>query len=497
MTKPGEPTILSSGISGLDLILHGGFPADHPYLVTGEPGTGKTSLVLQFLSQGVNEGESAIYVSFSESLIELRRVADSHGWPLDKIEVAEMARDLSERSAAGSSIFHSAEVELPNAIAKIIDLIERVKPTRLAIDSLTELHNMAESDRAYRRALFELKAALEERHVTALFIEGRGSITKMPVESLVHGVIDLHMKTPLYGPVHRSLEIKKLRGRAYETGVHDFTIVKGGLEVYPRIRPRQIHRQIGRGEPVRSGVEALDELVGGGIDRGANSLLLGPSGTGKSTIVIHFAMAAAERGEYAVIYAFDEDAETVVRRAEAMELPLAPYLDSGHIRIQAINVVELSPGHFAHLVREDVVHRRVTFVAIDSLNGYLHAMPGESALVPHLHDLLTYLGAQGVTIMMTMTLTGLLTTHPKKVAHLSYLADTILLLRYIEEVDTIHKSIVAVKHRTRDHNKRVRRLTLGRGGVHIGEPLSVSTVTGGEQLSDEDDHSRFDEEGEQ
>ena len=475
-TKKKEAILLSSGISGLDSILHGGFPARRTFLLKGDPGSGKTSLALQFLSHGALHGESTIYFSFSESLLELQDVADSHGWPLDKIEVFELASEISKRSSAGSSIFHSAETELPDLISKIIALVERVKPTRIGIDSLTELRNMADSDRSYRRALFRLKVALEELEVTTLFIDSRSRENRPESESLVHGVIDLHMETPIYGPVQRSLTVTKLRGRSYETGFHDFTILTGGLHVYPRIRPREIHRNIGGGEPVLSGVEALDQLLGGGLDRGTNSLILGASGTGKSMILLHYTLAAAARGEKAVIYTFDEDVATFVRRAENMELPLSQYLHSGHIRIEAINAAELSPGHFAHLVREDITEREVSFLSIDSLNGYLYAMPGENALIPHLHDLLVYLGAQGVVAILTMTLSGLFTSETNRVADLSYLADTIVLLRYLDQGNQISKSITAVKQRTRDHQKSVRELSFGPGGIHISPAFSGSTA---------------------
>lgn len=480
MTKQRGRTTLSSGITGLDVILRGGYPAEHAYLIKGVPGTGKSSLVFQFLSTGVQNGESAVYVSFSESLSELQHVADAHGWPLDKIEVAELSSEISIRSSGGSSIFQSAEVELPAVISAIMDLVERVKPTRMGIDSLTELRNIAESDRAYRRALFRLKAALEEHKVTTLFVGATAEPDRSTAESLVHGVIDMKMATPLYGSTHRFLEVTKLRGQGYESGIHDFTIVTGGLKVYPRIRPEKIHRRIGSAGLVRSGIEALDKLVGGWLDRGTNSLILGAAGTGKSSIVLHYALAAAERGEKSTIYSFDEDVETILGRAKAVELPLAQFLESGAIRIAALDASDLSPGHFAHLVTEEVARREISFLAIDSLSGYRHAMPADTALVPHMHDLQVYLGAQGVVAMLTMTLSGLFAANPQQVAHLSYLADTILLLRYIEVGDRIHKSIAAVKQRTRDHEKLIRRLSFGRGGIEIGEPFPPSVSLMGE-----------------
>lgn len=473
-----EPTLLSSGSSGLDSILHGGLPAHQAYLVLGRAGTGKTSLVLQFLSQGAHRGESTVYVSFSESLLELQNVADAHGWPLDDIEIAELATSISQRSAAGSSIFHSTEVELPDTISRIIDIVERVQPTRLGIDSLTELRNMAESNRSYRRALFRLKASLQKRGITTLFVGEKGQKTKTEAESLVHGVMELHMETPVYGPVHRYLEIKKVRGRTYETGFHDFSIVTGGLEIYPRIRPRETRRKIGNHRPVRSGVKALDNLLGGGLDRGTTTLVVGPSGVGKSSVVMQYVIAAAQRGEKSVIYTFSEGQETIKRRAHGMGLPLSKFLKSGHIRIQNLDSADLTPGHFAHLVHEDVEHRDVAFAAIDSLNGYVQAMPGARALIPNLNDLLTFLGARGIVMMLVMSRNDFLSTRtfPKQMTYLNYLADTVLHLDFFKQGGAVHKSITALKQRTRDHEKFVRRLTFGRGGIQLGEPLDQSSV---------------------
>ncbi len=473
-----DQIILSSGNAGLDSILHGGLPSQYSYLVQGQSGTGKTTLVLQFLSEGAKRGESTVYVSFSESLFELQQVAQSHGWPLDKIEVAELAPTISRRSAAGSSIFHSTEVELPDVISRIIDIVERVEPTRLGIDSLTELRNMAESNRSYRRALFRLKASLQKRGVTTLFVGEKGEEAKTEAESLVHGVLELHMETPVYGPVHRVLEIKKIRGRTYETGLHDFSIVTGGLEVYPRIRPGTHRREIGADEPVQSDVEALDRLLGGGLDRGTTSLVVGPSGVGKSSVVMQFCIAAAQRGEKSVIYTFSENPETTKRRARGMGLPLSRFLESGHIRILPVESSEHTPGHFVHLVREDVKHRGVTFVAIDSLNGYVQAMPDAMALIANLNDLLTYLGARGIVTMLVITRNIALpsTAQPRQIEYLSYLSDTVLYLNYFKDDGAVHKSITALKQRTRNHEKLVRRLTLGQGGLQIGEPLKQVTA---------------------
>jgi circadian clock protein KaiC len=466
-----QTEVLSSGVAGLDAVLHGGFPVNHPYLIKGAPGTGKTTLALQFLFEGLRQGEKAVYVSFSESMGELRDVAESHNWPLEAIEVCELAGDISRRAVSGSSIFYAADVDLPEVIAKILEVVERVEPSRLVIDSLSELRNMAESRRHYRRALFKLKVSLEGAGVTTLFVGEKGLHSKTEAESLVHGVLNLEMDTPVYGPTRRRLEVSKIRGRTYETGYHDFEIVTGGLEVFPRIRPKAKRHWVGDGESVSSGVEALDHLLGGGLDRGTSSLFMGASGTGKSTVVMQFAIAAAERGEKVVMYTFDEDIGTIRRRASGMGLPLASQLDSGLIRIRTIDAAEMSPGQFAHLVRTDVEDRGADFISIDSINGYMHAMPSDESIISHLHDLLTYLGSQGIVIMLVMTLGGLLRTQEEDLANLSYLADSIVLLRYFEYRGAIRKSITVAKHRTGAHETHIRELMLGDGGVEIGEPI--------------------------
>lgn len=487
MTTSKDTTLLHSGIPGLDSILHGGLPAGHAYLVTGASGTGKTTLAMQFLIEGAIHGESTVFIGFSESLEELYVVADAHGWPIDRVEVIELASRFVKRGAEGSSIFRSAEVELPEAVSKIMEVVEAVEPTRVAIDSLTELRNMAETSRAYRRALFQLKVRLEQMGTTTLLMGGKYPKARREVESVVHGVIDLYMDTPVYGAVTRHLEVKKMRGRRYESGFHDFAIVTGGLEVFPRIRPREIHRKIGNGDPVRSGVESLDKLVGGGLDHGTTTLLLGASGTGKTTTILQYAVATALRGERAVVYSFNEGIPTMKRRAEGLDMPLAQYIDRDLICIRSIDPAELTPGHFAHLVRQEVTQREVTFVAIDSINGYHHAMPDRQALVQHLQDLLTYLGSQGILMMLVMTLGGLLEATAQRVARLSYLADTILLFEYLEEEGVIGKSIAAIKHRTRNHEKCMRRLSFGPGGLQVGEQLTDVPSRQWIDAADEDD----------
>lgn len=478
MTDAERPPLLSSGIPGLDSILHGGFAAERAYLITGRPGTGKTSLGMQFLSDGAKNGEDTVYISFSESRAEIRRVADAHGWPVDDIEVVEMAPELARRTISGSSIFHGAEVELPALVERIIDIIDERGARRLVVDSLAELRRIAETDRAYRRALFQLKVSLERSGTTTLFVGEKPQAGRTEPESIVHGIIELEMVTPVYGPVQRRLEVKKIRGRKYETGLHDFAIVTGGLRVFPRLRVAEGGRWLGVRRPLHSGVASLDRLLGGGLERGTTTLLLGPSGTGKSSIVMQYAVTAAERGEDALVYSFAEDVETIKRRADKMALSLNEHLDSGAICIRTVDASELSLGQFVHRVRQDVDRRDPAFVAMDSIDGYIHAMRDDRALVSNLRDLLAYLGGQGTVMMLVMTLKGVFGVEPNRGVNLNYLADAILYFRYFEKGGAVHKSIAALKHRTCDHEKLVRELHLGRGGVRLGEPIDGEWTRG-------------------
>ncbi|MFW5966107.1 MAG: ATPase domain-containing protein [Persicimonas sp.] len=480
-----EQADIPTGVPGLDTILHGGLPCPHAYLVKGSPGTGKTSLALQFLSEGARRGEPTVYISFSESRTELNRVANSHGWPLDDIEVCELAADISQRAVSGSSIFHGAEIDLPEVLSTILEVVERVEPTRLALDSLTALRYMAETHRHYRRALFQLKVSLEEAGVTALFVGEKSERAKTEAESLVHGVIDLEMNIPEYGPVKRYLQVGKIRGRSFETGFHDFSIVTGGLEVYPRVRPEALRRRTGEGEPLKSGVESLDKLLGGGFDGGTTGVILGPSGTGKTLMVVQYAIAAAERGEKALIYTFSEDVATLEQRAERLDLPLGECLDSGMVTIEAIDPPETSPGHFFHKIRRAISGEQVSFVALDSLNGYSLSVPKRQALIPHLHELRTHLGRKGVAMLLIITLSGIFGTKSGRSTQLSYLADAIVYLRYFEEKGVVRKAITAVKNRARDHEKLVREFIISAGGVKVGAPLPQFNSLRTSEASDE------------
>ena len=459
----------STGVAGLDIISNSGVVVGTLNLIQGQPGTGKTTLSLQFLLAGAGNGERVLYIPFSESRREIELVATAHGWPLDRIAIRELGPHVFSHGdeASSPSIFHPADVELPHAIAAIETAVREVKPSRLVLDSLTELRNLAESKRHFRRALLRLKAFLEEHQVTSLLIDDLPDHSE--AESIAHGVIRLERRTPAYGPVRRQLEIVKLRGVAFHDGHHDFVIARGGLEVFPRIRPKIGERRIAPKE-IESGVAGLDRICSGGLDRATTIMVMGPSGAGKSTVVLQYALAAAAREESSAIFAFDEDIATIRERARSLDLPLESILERGRVRIHGSDAAELSPGEFSARVRAEV-DAGASIVVLDSLNGYLLAMPEERSLVPHMHDLLSFLGRRGVTTFVVLTLAGLLEPERPTSQELSYLADTILLLRYFEATGAVRTSISVVKHRTADHERLIREFDIGRGGIRIGEPI--------------------------
>jgi circadian clock protein KaiC len=451
-------------------------------MIRGQSGTGKTTLAMQFLLQG----ERGVYFSFAESKRELEGVSEQHGWVIDEIKICELAADLSQQTDLGSSIFHAVESEMPEVLEQIYETIEHVKPTRIVIDPLSELKNIAQSERNFRRVLVQLKLMLERHGTTAIFVVGEKYGSDEGFESIAHGLIEMERETPAYGPMRRRIQVAKMRGRTFEEGFHDFEIIAGGLQIYPRVRPKAFERKIGGHERIKSGVAALDRLLGGGLDHGTSTLVAGPSGTGKSSVCLQYALAAAERGEHAVMYSFDEDTDTIRRRASSMKLELDPHLESGAIRIQVVDAAEMSPGRFSHLVRTDIEERDVTFIVLDSLNGYMHSMPSEKALVQHLHDLMTFVGNQGHVLMFTMVMHGLLDGPGAPFGHLSYLADTVLMLRYFEQVGYRSKSITAAKHRTGSHEHLIRQLHFGDGGVRLGDRLDKLTDVIDSPPSEED-----------
>lgn len=462
---------LSTGIAGLDDILGGGLRPSRVYLVQGDPGVGKTTLALQFLLEGTRSGERCLYVTLSETRDELESVARSHGLDLRGVDIHEMsaAETVSMRNEEENTLYVPAEIELGERMEALLQVVDRVKPARVVIDSCSELRLLAQSPLRFRRQLLALKADLVRRDCTILLLENPISIGGDPLlQSLVHGVVVMEQLSPLYGASRRRLRVTKMRESDFRAGYHDMTIRRGGVEVFPRLVAAEHHEPF-PAQQVSSGVAQLDALLGGGLDRGTSVLLMGPAGSGKSVLSQQYAVAEAVRGVPSVLYTFDEGLGTVFQRAASLGIPLQSHVEAGTIRIQQVDPAELPPGQFAQLVRRDV-ERGVRLVVIDSLNGYLHAMPEEHFLVPQLHELLTFLRQQGVLTILVVAQHGFL-GQMKGPLDVSYLADTVLLTRFFEAEGRVRRAISAVKRRSGVHEDTIRELSMGLGGVRVGEPL--------------------------
>ena len=462
---------MGTGIAGLDHILCGGLPPNRLYLVQGDPGVGKTTMALQFLMEGVSKGERCLYITFSETHAEVDEVALSHGWSLKGIEFFEF--DAVQKTLEGErsgTVFHPSETELTAVTRGVFEAMERVKPQRMVFDSLSELRLLSGDSLRYRRQLLEIKRRASAIGCTAILVDDR-TATKddLQLQSLAHGVLSLQRNAAGYGSARRRMEVVKLRGVGYRDGFHDYGIRTGGIEVFPRLVASE-HRQR-EGGMLASGVPGLDALLGGGIDRGAGTLLMGPAGSGKSTVALRFAVNAAARGEKTHIYMFDESGPMLRSRAQGLGMDVQAAEDRKMIALHAVDAAQISPGQFAFQVRRAVEEQDVRVVVIDSLNGYLNAMPDEKHLALHLHELLAYAAARSVAIIMVISQHGLLGSMHQPV-DASYLADTVVLFRYYEHNGEIHKAISVFKRRGGAHEQSIRALALGPPeGVVVGEPL--------------------------
>ncbi len=470
--------LVKTGIAEFDNILGGGLTPHRVYLLHGSPGSGKTTLSLQFLLEGARVGESTLYVTLSETKMELEAVARSHDLSLAGIEIFELVaaeRDLDPDNQY--TMFQPSEVELNVTTKEILAVVDRFKPKRVIIDSLSEIKLLAQSTLRFRRQVLALKQFFAGRECTVFFLDDKTSAgdEDLQLESIAHGVISLEQLSPEYGAERRRLRVTKLRGQKYRGGYHDFTIVKGGLSVYPRIIAGE-HTQSPDNTVVKSGVPEMDALLGGGLVAGTSVLLLGPAGVGKSTLSMQYAIEAARRGECSVLFSFDERVETMLHRAEGLGMPLAEFVDQGFIEIRAIDPAELSPGEFAHAVRKAVQgggrKGPMRIVGIDSLNGYLNAMPEERFLTAQMHELLTYLGHLGVVTFLVVAQHGLLAQAMKTTVDASYLADTVVLFRYFEARGEVRQLISVLKKRNGAHERTIREFSLGVDGIRIGEPLT-------------------------
>lgn len=463
---------VATGIAGLDDILRGGFPPRRLYLVQGAPGSGKTTLALQFLLTGARAGEKVLYISLSETREEIEEVAHSHGWSLDGLEIVELSAIDAQLSAESqNTLFHTAEVELTETTKLLLDAVDRVQPTRLAFDSLSELRLLSQSALRYRRQILAFKQYLAGRNCTTLLLDDTSTAgSDSHVQSLAHGVIALDQTCPNYGAERRRFLVKKIRGTTYRGGFHDFIIETGGLVLYPRLVAAEHHRDF-KHENISSGVKGIDALLGGGLPRGSSSLFMGPPGSGKSTLALHFALAAAARGERTHIYSFDESLETMRARADGLKMGLTKLIEEGTVAATQIDPAELSPGQLNSLVRHAVEKENVKLILIDSLNGYLQSMADERALSLQLHELLTYLNQQGVVTILVLAQHGLI-GYMQTPVDITYLADTVVMLRYFESQGSVHKALSVVKKRTGSHEGTIRELHIKDSGITVGPPLA-------------------------
>jgi circadian clock protein KaiC len=465
-------TRVKTGIEGLDDVLAGGVPRNRLYLLQGDPGVGKTTVALQFLLEGARLGEKTLYVTLSETTEELHAVAASHNRSLEDIEIYEMGTaEIGGTLDEENTLYVPAEVELGERVQALLAQVDRVKPSRVVLDSCSEMRLLAQTQLRFRRQIVALKDYLVRRSCTILLLDNPlapgGDIL---LQSLVHGVIEMEQLSPLYGAERRRIRVRKLREVQFRGGYHDMAITTGGVVVYPRLIAAE-HRHEIEQEQVPSGVPELDALLGGGLERGTGTLIMGPAGTGKSSVAARYAMALAERGERVAMFAFDEGVETLLARSAALGMDLKGQVNSGNILLQQIDPAELSQGEFAHVVRDAVARKQVRMVVIDSLNGYLHAMSQEQMLIVQLHELLAYLRQQGTLTLMVLAQHGFLGSTMGSPIDVSYLADTVVLTRYFEVAGRVRKAISVVKKRGSRHEDTIREFMLGPGGLVVGPPL--------------------------
>lgn len=473
MTTPAAPEArAATGIAGLDDILNGGLTPNRLYLVEGVPGSGKTTLALQFLLEGVRRGEPVLYVTLSETMEELRGVAESHGWKLDGIHVRELVpSEESLRPDEQYTMFHPSEIELSETTKTILIDVEQHRPVRVVFDSLSELRLLAGNPLRYRRQILALKQFFAGRSCTVVLLDDMTSADHdLQVQSIAHGVLLLEQLNPDYGAERRRLRVVKFRGSRFRGGYHDYAIRRGGLEVFPRLVAGE-HRPPAVSDVLASGLTELDALLGGGIERGTSTLIVGAAGTGKSSIAAQFVAAAAARGQNSALFIFDESVTTLLNRAAGLGIDLRPHVAGGRVSIQQVDPAELSPGELTQSIRRAVEDRGAAVVVIDSLNGYLNAMPEERYLIAQLHELLTYLGQAGVATVLVSAHQGLIGTQMTAVVDASYLADAVVLMRYFEARGEVRQAISVVKKRAGPHERAIREFTMEGGRMRVGAPL--------------------------
>lgn len=477
---------ISSGVAGLDDVLNGGFPCNHLYLLEGDPGTGKTTVALQFLLEGTRLGERCLYVTLSESKRELEGVARSHGWSLDKIPVFEMTPSEEDINPEGQyTVFHPSDIELADTTAAVLRQVDEVQPVRVVFDSLSELRMLARDPLRYRRQILGLKRYFAGRNCTVLLLDDRTAEGHdLQLQSIAHGVIMMQSLEREFGIKRRRLECRKLRGSRFREGYHDYSIETGGVVVYPRLVASE-HVPGHVIKAISSGIAELDELLGGGLDSGTSTLLIGPAGCGKSSIAAQYAAASAGRGEIAVLFTFDETITTFLHRSKGLGIDIAEKVEAGTVKLFQVDPAEIAPGQFVHQVRDLVERFNARVVVIDSLNGFLNAMPGEDFLMLQLHELLSYLDQQGVTTLMTLAQHGFLGSAMATPVDVSYLADTVILFRYYEAQGQLHQALSVLKKRSGKHERAIRKLSFAGRKLSVGPALTEfqGVMTGVPQMN--------------
>lgn len=460
----------STGIDGLDYVLNGGLTPERMYLIEGTPGTGKTTLGLDFLLAGAAAGESGLYITLAETEVELRAVAKSHGRSLDELHLFEMVPTEGFADDQDQTLLHPSEVELGETVRSIMSKVEEVRPARVVLDSLSELRLLAQSPVRYRRQILALKHFFATRHCTVLILDDKtGAGSDLQLHSIAHGVISLDQNLESFGAQRRRLHVVKMRGMPFKGGYHDFEIKRGGLRVFPRLVASE-HGTVDAGGTTSTGSAELDALLGGGLVPGTATLLTGPAGVGKTTTSVQCMVAALRRGEKASYFLFDERSPTLLARSASIGLDLQAYLDSRHLSLHAIDPAEMSPGEFASKVQQAVEAHGSNMVVIDSLNAYLQSMPNEQYLVLQMHEMLSYLGQKNIVSLLVLGLHGIMGDIRSDV-DLSYLSDTVVQLRYFEAYGEVRQAISVIKTRTAKHERTIREYQIGNNGLQLGQPL--------------------------
>ena len=473
-TSPSAaPALLGTGVEGLDEVLGGGFTEHRLYLIEGTPGTGKTTLALQFLMAGARLGESVLYVTLSETTDELLGVANSHGWSLANIHVREvLPTQESLQPEEQYTMFHPSEVELGETTLKVLKDVEMLQPTRVVLDSLSEMRLLAGGSLRFRRQILALKQFLAGRRCTVLLLDDMTTTEHdLQVQSISHAVVRLEQNISDFGAARRRLLVLKYRGQDFRGGYHDYKIVRGGMKVFPRLVASE---HVGRREAqprIESGIPTFDTMLGGGIERGTSTLIIGAPGTGKSSLALQFAVTAAARGERSALFLFDESQNTLVSRADGTGMKLQQLLDSGSIEVHMVDPGALSPGELVQSICESVTRNGVSIVVIDSLNGYLNAMPDERFLIVPLHEVLSFLGHAGVATLLVAAQQGLIGPNMANPVDASYLADTVVLMRYYEAEGEVRQAISVLKKRGGPHERSIRAFSMNGSGLQVGEPL--------------------------